>query len=120
MSELLNNYMGDNILGIGVVVMETKFKKYWSTIPFLYALGVIVDPRIKLSGLETLLEYLDNNLNIDYFAQVTDIRTKLFEVFSIYECRYGGVNMQPSAKPRHTPESDKLEHSKAPKKKVGS
>ncbi|KAK0582662.1 hypothetical protein LWI29_028277 [Acer saccharum] len=85
MFELLNNYREDEILGPVVVAMETKFKKYWSEIPFLYALGVIIDPRVKLSGLETLLDYLRENLSVDYSAQVTDIQTKLFEVFSTYE-----------------------------------
>ena len=95
MSELLNNYREDDILGPAVVAMEKKFTKYWSTIPLLYALGVIIDPRVKLSGLETLLEYLGNILSIDYSTQITDIRTKLFEVFSSYEHRYGDVAQQP-------------------------
>ncbi|KAK3193085.1 hypothetical protein Dsin_024395 [Dipteronia sinensis] len=45
MSEVLNSYHEDTILGIAVVAMETKLKKYWYTIPFLYALGLIVDHR---------------------------------------------------------------------------
>ncbi|KAK0571949.1 hypothetical protein LWI29_038573 [Acer saccharum] len=94
MSELLNNYKEDEILGPAIVAMETKFEKYWYEIPFLYALGVIIDPRVKLSGLETLLDYLRENLSVDYSAQVTDIRTKLFDVFSTYERRYGGVDVQ--------------------------
>ena len=46
--------------------MEAKFKKYWSTIPLLYALGVIIDPRVKLSGFEALIKYLGEILSIDY------------------------------------------------------
>ena len=41
--------------------MENKFKKYWSN-----ALGVIVNPRVKLYGLEILLEYIGSNLNLDF------------------------------------------------------
>ncbi|KAK3193444.1 hypothetical protein Dsin_024754 [Dipteronia sinensis] len=48
----------DDLLGDAVVAMETKFKKYWSEMPFLYALGVRVDPRIQLAGLEYLLEFI--------------------------------------------------------------
>ncbi|KAK3205113.1 hypothetical protein Dsin_019159 [Dipteronia sinensis] len=95
-SEMLNMYRDDNILGTAVVAMENKFKKYRSKISFLYALGVILDPRVKLSGLEVFLDYIDSKLDIDFSEQVTDIRTKLFEVFNIYECRFGGVNTQPS------------------------
>ncbi|KAK3225350.1 hypothetical protein Dsin_005212 [Dipteronia sinensis] len=78
----------DDMLGPTVVAMETKFKKYWSEMPFLYALGVIVDLRIKLAGLEYLLDFIGNKLSVDYSDQITDIRNKLFEVFSIYEPRF--------------------------------
>jgi hypothetical protein len=118
MSELLNNYREDDILGPAVVAMETKFKKYWSKIPFLYALGVIVDPRVKLSGLETLVDYLGEMLNVDYSAQVTNIRTKLFEVFSTYERRYGGVEEQPSIEPDTLPNQTSWNILKRRKKKA--
>ncbi|KAK2662122.1 hypothetical protein Ddye_000696 [Dipteronia dyeriana] len=88
MSELLNSYREDEHLGAAVVVMETKLKKYWANIPLLYALSAIIDPRVKLSGLEVLLEFIGINLSIDYSEQITDIRTKLFEIFHIYETRY--------------------------------
>ncbi|KAK3221983.1 hypothetical protein Dsin_009008 [Dipteronia sinensis] len=93
----------DDLLGDAVVAMETKFKKYWSEMPFLYALGVIVDPRIKLAGLEYLLEFTGNKLSIDYSEQITDIRNKLFEVFSIYERRFGGIHTEPSPEPDRQP-----------------
>ncbi|KAK2641931.1 hypothetical protein Ddye_023694 [Dipteronia dyeriana] len=88
MSELLNNYRKDEHLGPAVVAMETKLKKYWANISLLYALSVIVDPRVKLSGLEVLLEFIGINLSIDYSEQITDIRTKLFKIFHIYKSRY--------------------------------
>ncbi|KAK2637388.1 hypothetical protein Ddye_032180 [Dipteronia dyeriana] len=72
-SELLNSYREDEHLGVVVVAMETKLKKYWANIPLLYALSAIVDPRVKLSGLEVFLEFIDNNLSIDYSEQITDI-----------------------------------------------
>ncbi|KAK3198172.1 hypothetical protein Dsin_021587 [Dipteronia sinensis] len=103
MSDMLNTYREDDLLGDAVVAMETKFKKYWSEMPFLYALGVIVDPRIKLAGLEYLLEFTGNKLSIDYSEQITDIRNKLFEVFSIYERRFGGIHTKPSPEPDRQP-----------------
>ncbi|KAK0574519.1 hypothetical protein LWI29_024902 [Acer saccharum] len=66
MSEAINNYRVDEHLGIAVVAMEAKLKKYWSTIPLLYALSIVIDPRIKLSGLEVFLEVIGTNLEIDY------------------------------------------------------
>ncbi|KAK3205449.1 hypothetical protein Dsin_019495 [Dipteronia sinensis] len=103
MSDMLNTYREDDLLGDAVVAMETKFKKYWSEMPFLYALGVIVDPRIKLAGLEYLLEFTGNKLSIDYSEQITDIRNKLFEVFSIYERRFGVIHTEPSPEPDTQP-----------------
>ncbi|KAK3211898.1 hypothetical protein Dsin_016604 [Dipteronia sinensis] len=67
----------DDMLDSAVVAMETKFEKYWYEIPFLYAL--------------------------DYSDQITDIRNKLFEGFSIYEGRFSGVDTEPSPEPDTQP-----------------
>ncbi|KAK3211759.1 hypothetical protein Dsin_016465 [Dipteronia sinensis] len=78
MSNLLNTYREDDMIDPAVVAMETKFKKYWSEMPILYALGVIVDPKIKLSRLEFLLEFIGNKL-------------------------FGGVDTEPSPEPDTQP-----------------
>ncbi|KAK2648818.1 hypothetical protein Ddye_016307 [Dipteronia dyeriana] len=93
----------DEHLGAAVVVMETKFKKYWANIPLLYALSAIIDPRVKLSGLEVLLEFIGINLSIDYSEQITDIRTKLFEIFRIYETRFDNIDIPQSTRPETEP-----------------
>ncbi|KAK2641257.1 hypothetical protein Ddye_023020 [Dipteronia dyeriana] len=103
MSELLNNYGEDEHLGAAVVAMETKLKKYWDNIPLLYALSVIVDPMVKLSGLEVLLEFIGINLSIDYSEQIIDIRTKLFEIFHIYESKFGNIDTPHSTQPETEP-----------------
>ncbi|KAK2662684.1 hypothetical protein Ddye_001258 [Dipteronia dyeriana] len=53
MSEVLNSYREDDHLGVAVVVMETKLKKYWANIPLLYALSVIVDSRSRFGNIDT-------------------------------------------------------------------
>ncbi|KAK2648774.1 hypothetical protein Ddye_016263 [Dipteronia dyeriana] len=103
MSELLNSYREDEHLGAAVVVMETKLKKYWANVPLLYALSAIIDPRVKLSGLEVLLEFIGINLSIDYSEKITDIRTKLFEIFHIYETRFGNIDIPQSTRPETEP-----------------
>ncbi|KAK2659974.1 hypothetical protein Ddye_006507 [Dipteronia dyeriana] len=103
MSELLNSYREDEHLGAAVVVMETKLKKYWANIPLFYALSAIIDPRVKLSGLEVLLEFIGINLSIDYSEQITDIRTKLFEIFRIYETKFGNIYIPQSTRPETEP-----------------
>ncbi|KAK3184819.1 hypothetical protein Dsin_032105 [Dipteronia sinensis] len=90
MSDLLNTYREDDMLGPAVVAMETKFKKYWSEMSFLYALGVIVDPRIKLSGFEYWLEFIGNKLFLE--AQFdADENTENFDMllwWKTYNYRY--------------------------------
>ncbi|KAK3224716.1 hypothetical protein Dsin_004578, partial [Dipteronia sinensis] len=81
MSEILNMCIDDEILGTTIVAMEKR---------------VILDPMVKLSGLETFLDYISSKLVLDFSKQFTDLQTKLFEVFSIYESRFGSVNTQPS------------------------
>ncbi|KAK2662121.1 hypothetical protein Ddye_000695 [Dipteronia dyeriana] len=111
MAEVLNNYREDEHLGATVVVMETKLKKYLANIPLLYTLSVIVDPRVKLSGLEVLLEFIGTNLSIDYSEQITNIRTKLFEIFHIYDSRFGNIDTPPINTIRDRAEANKLEAS---------
>ncbi|KAK2645992.1 hypothetical protein Ddye_021187 [Dipteronia dyeriana] len=102
-SELLNSYREDGHLSAVVVAMETKLKKCWANIPLLYALSAIVDPMVKLSGLEVFLEFIGINLSIDYSEQITDIRTKLFEIFHIYKSRFGNIDTPQSTQPETEP-----------------
>ncbi|KAK2645718.1 hypothetical protein Ddye_020913 [Dipteronia dyeriana] len=99
MSEVLNSYREDEHLGTAVVAIETKLKKYWANIPLLYALSLIVDLRVKVSGLEVLLEFISTNLSIDYSEQITGIRTKLFEIFRIYDSTFGNIDTPKSTQP---------------------
>ncbi|KAK2662521.1 hypothetical protein Ddye_001095 [Dipteronia dyeriana] len=103
MFKLLNSYREDEHLGAAIVSMETKLKKYWANIPLLYALSAIVDPRVKLSGLEVLLEFIGINLSIDYSKQITDIGTKLFKIFRIYESRFDNIDTPQSTQPETEP-----------------
>ena len=38
--------------------METKFLKYWKTIPPLFSLDACMDPRVKVEGVENILNYI--------------------------------------------------------------
>ena len=37
------------------IFMELKFKKYWEYIPPLYCFAAVLDPRVKLRGLNSLM-----------------------------------------------------------------
>ena len=64
--------------------------KYWEPIPFLYCLGAIFDPRIKLAGLENGFDNLCENLQTEVYAnQIGEVKNSLFEVYFQYENRYG-------------------------------
>ena len=43
--------------------METKFLKYWKTIPSLFSLVACMDPRIKVEGVENILNYIPCCMN---------------------------------------------------------
>ena len=38
--------------------METNFLKYWKTIPPLFSLAACMDPRVKIEGVENILNYI--------------------------------------------------------------
>ncbi|KAK2641456.1 hypothetical protein Ddye_023219, partial [Dipteronia dyeriana] len=116
MSEVLNSYREDEYLGAAVVAMETNLKKYWTNIRLLYALSVIVDSRVQLSGLDVLLEFIGTNLSIDYSEQITDIRTKLFEIFHIYESRFCNIDTPTINTIGDRAEANKFEPSEMAKK----
>ncbi|KAK3226797.1 hypothetical protein Dsin_006659 [Dipteronia sinensis] len=72
---------------------------------FVEFLKIFYNSIITLSGVYYLTssQFIGTNLTVDYSEQITDIRNKLFEVFSIYERRFGGVYMQPSTEPETQP-----------------
>jgi hypothetical protein len=90
----LNNYENDNLLRDCVVPMKSKFLKYWKEIPLLYAFAFILDPRAKIAAFCRVLAILGDALSHDYSNYYTNVRSKLFEVYSKYETKYGGVRLQ--------------------------
>ena len=93
MSKIVYFYRKDLILSTAVAAMTKTFQKYWSEIPLLYVLGWIVDPMIKLNGLKTFLNFIGHHLDLDLITQhFTNMQSKLFEVYRLYECRFGGIN----------------------------
>jgi hypothetical protein len=64
----LNQFKNDDRLRAVVVLIKTKFIKYWGTIPFLYSYALILDPRAKLNGFTKALQILFGILNRNYSA----------------------------------------------------
>ena len=89
-SELFIKNKDNEILNAPIKAMQNFFLKYWKPIPFLYCLGAIFDPRIKLAGLENGFDNLCENLQTEVYAnQIGEVKNRLFEVYFQYENRYG-------------------------------
>ncbi|EXB94224.1 Putative RNA methyltransferase [Morus notabilis] len=56
--------------------------------------AIILDPRVKLAGLGNVLSHIGVQLDIDYTLQVVDTHEKLFEIYAIYENKFGNLTTQ--------------------------
>ena len=60
----------------------------------MFAFAFILDPRANIATLYRVLSILGDALGHDYSNYYTNIRSKLFEVYSKYEIKYAGVRLQ--------------------------
>lgn len=72
--------------------MEKKFLKYWEDIPILFALSIVMDPRIKLSALEYYLNQISKNLNTESKIKIDDVSSLSHEMYSNYATKYKNMN----------------------------
>ena len=72
-----------------VASMETKFKKYWEKVPALYCLAAVLDPRMKLTGVESLIRGIAEKLCFQLTYSIQDIRTRMVRMFNSYNEKYG-------------------------------
>ena len=85
----------DNIRNIPFLVKYVyKWKKklkYWKTIPSLYCLAACMDPRVKVEGVENILNYIVICMN-----QPSELEGKIYEqlnnLYKYYENKYGNVS----------------------------
>ena len=94
MNDLFHTYRDDNFFGETVQKMEKKILKYWAEIPLLYVLGLILDHRAKMIGFERILVAMGCQMSIDFTYQISNVRSKLFKVYDIYENRYRELRTQ--------------------------
>ena len=94
MIDLFYTYRNDDFFGETVKKMEKKILKYWAEIPFLYVLGLILDPCAKMIGFERILVTMGCQMGLDFSYQISNVRSKLFEVYGIYENKYGELRTQ--------------------------
>ena len=101
-TDLFETYRNDMLFKPIVEKMEAKFRKCWSEIPLLYCLAIVLDPRVKLSGLGNVLSHIGAHLDIDYTPQVVNTREKLFEIYAVYENKFGNLTTQQTQQDQST------------------
>jgi hypothetical protein len=100
-ADYLNQFENDDRLREIVILMKTKFIKYWGNIPMLYSYAFILDPRAKLNGFTKALQIMSRILSRDYSAYLKNVKIELAVLFSNYESKYGGVKLQRPPQPNH-------------------
>ncbi|WVZ81305.1 hypothetical protein U9M48_028696, partial [Paspalum notatum var. saurae] len=89
MAELFSKYRSDSLLRTVVDPMELKFLKYFEQISHVYCFATIFDPRKKLDGLQTALEGIGDELDMDFSDALNHVKEELFNVFGYYYEKYG-------------------------------
>jgi hypothetical protein len=71
--------------------MIDKYNKYWRTIPELYCIAFILDPRVKIKGFNKVLRKLNLLTDADYSNKMVETRTLLFKLYHKYDDLYNSV-----------------------------
>ncbi|KAK9713593.1 hypothetical protein RND81_06G037900 [Saponaria officinalis] len=90
-AQLFSKYRGVDTHIDFLSVMETKFLKYWTDIPYVYVFAIILDPRWKLDGAISLINIYKEFMNLDFDVEgyKAEITTAFFNVYNHYESRFG-------------------------------
>ena len=72
-----------------VAFMELKFKKYWEHIPPLYCFAAVLDPRMKLGGLDSLMKGIAEKLQIQLTVSSNEVQEGMTRMFDEYNHRFG-------------------------------
>ena len=71
--------------------METKFLKYWKTIPPLFSLAACMDPRVKVEGVENILNYIACCMNQPHEPEGR-IYEQLNNLYKYYQNKYDSAS----------------------------
>ncbi|KAG5531327.1 hypothetical protein RHGRI_026069 [Rhododendron griersonianum] len=75
-----------------LVKMEDKFKKYFEPMPKIFVFAVVMDPRIKLCGVDRLLKGLSTNMGVLFYSIAT-VKKDLIDLYDLYESKYASTNV---------------------------
>ena len=95
----LHKYQNDEHIRTVVQPMIDKYNKYWRTIPDLYCIAFILDPRAKIKGFNKVLKKLNVLTDADYSNKLMQTRTLLFKLYHKYDDLYGSVRAKKADPP---------------------
>ncbi|KAF7119478.1 hypothetical protein RHSIM_Rhsim13G0108900 [Rhododendron simsii] len=95
MSHTLKSYRMKTNFVAACKSMEDKFKKYFEVMPTIFIVASVMDPRIKIKGVELLLRGIDENLGITLpsFSTVTALLTS---IYASYESKFACTTTTPA------------------------
>ncbi|KAF7138015.1 hypothetical protein RHSIM_Rhsim07G0152300 [Rhododendron simsii] len=67
--------------------MEDKFNKYFENMPTIFIVASVMDPRIKIKGVEKLLKGLSENLGIT-LPSISTVTALLTSIYASYESKF--------------------------------
>jgi hypothetical protein len=87
----LHKYQNDEHIRAVVQPMIDKYNKYWRTIPELYFIAFILDPRAKIKDFNKLIMKLQLITDTNYFNKLLETISLLFKLYHKYDDLYGSV-----------------------------
>ena len=71
-----------------------KFKKYWEHISLLYCIRDVLDPKIKLQGVDYLPKGIVEKLQVSSnIINIQNVKTNMKIIFNAYNEKYGGTHV---------------------------
>ena len=86
---VLQNYLSYEIFNDTIFAMIEKIKKYWGEIPFIYYIGLIVDPGLKFDALDEWLQVIYNEDQLKIEEIKNEVNSLLYILYNIYKEKYG-------------------------------
>ncbi|KAI8555377.1 hypothetical protein RHMOL_Rhmol05G0170300 [Rhododendron molle] len=87
MSHTLKSYRTKTNFVADCKSMEDKLKKYFEVMPKIFIVASVMDPRIKVWGVELLLERIGQNLGIT-LPSTSTVTTLLTSIYASYESKF--------------------------------
>ncbi|KAF7153636.1 hypothetical protein RHSIM_Rhsim01G0155800 [Rhododendron simsii] len=87
MSYTLKSHRTKPIFVAACKSMEDKFNKYFENMPTIFIVTSVMDPRIKIKGVEKLLKVLSENLGIT-LPSISTVTALLTSIYASYESKF--------------------------------